>query len=288
MQEVIVSGISELSPPNTREWTIRLSIPMRWPLILIISFAFSIGCSTIPNTFTPFNPISPESFTHESFDQALIAHVKNGVVDYPQLAHDSHFKHYLNLLQQIAPQQLPTPNHRLAFWINVYNAFAIKGILDGYSPATLTGRYTFFIGRTYVVGGKSLNLYDLEQHLLIPDFKEPRIHFAIVCASQSCPRLQSTAYTPDFLDQQLTASAEQFINDPTRNRFDRQRHIAYLSKIFDWFSEDFMNHSGSLPGYIAQFVSDPDLANDLRQNAYTIEFLDYDWSLNGVQPLRQK
>lgn len=270
------------------EWIIRLSILMRWPIIHIIFLSFFMGCSTIPTTFTPSKPISPESFTHESFHQALIAHVKNGVVDYPQLAHDSHFKRYLKRLQHIAPQQLPTPNHRLAFWINVYNAFAMKGILDGYSPATLTGRYRFFIGRTYVVGEESLNLYDLEQHLLIPDFKEPRIHFAIVCASQSCPKLQSAAYTPDSLDQQLTASAQEFINDPTRNRFDRHRHIAYLSKIFDWFSEDFIKHSGSLPGYIAQFVSDPGLANDLRHNAYTIEFLDYDWSLNGVPPLSQK
>lgn len=270
------------------EWIMRFSNPRRLPLVFIISFAFSMGCSTIPNRFTPSNPISPETFTHENFHQALLAHVKNGVVDYPQLAHDSHFNRYINLLEHIAPQQLPTPNHRLAFWINVYNAFAIKGILEGDSPATLTGRYTFFIGRTYVVGEESLNLYDLEQHLLIPDFKEPRIHFAIVCASQSCPKLQSAAYTYESLDQQLTASAQRFINDPTRNRFDQQRQIAHLSKIFDWFSEDFINHSGSLLGYIAQFVSDPDLANDIRQNSYTIEFLDYDWSLNGVPPLSQK
>jgi hypothetical protein len=270
------------------KWIRRLSIPMRWPTIHLISFAFFMGCSTIPTTFAPSNPISPESFTHQTFNQALLAHVKNGVVDYPSFAHDSNFKRYINLLEHLAPQQLPTPNHRLVFWINAYNAFAIKGILDGYSPSSLTGRYTFFVGRTYVVGGESLNLYDLEQRLLIPDFKEPRIHFAIVCASQSCPKLQSAAYTPESLDQQLTTSARQFINDPTRNRFDRDHRIAYLSKIFDWFSEDFMNHSGSLPKYIAQFVSNPDLANDLRHNAYTIKFLDYDWSLNGVPPLSQK
>lgn len=102
-----------------------------------------MGCSTIPNTFTP-HPISPESFTHETFHQALIAHVKNGVVDYPSLAHNSNFNHYMNLLQHIAPQQLPTPNHRLAFWINAYNAFALEGILDGYSPATSHGTVHIF------------------------------------------------------------------------------------------------------------------------------------------------
>lgn len=254
-------------------------------ITLTISLFLLMGCSTVPKTFSPSHPIPPDTFTHETFHQALTMHVKDGLVDYPKLAEDSNFKAYVNLLYHIAPQQLPTPNHRLAFWINVYNALAIKGIIDGYSPATLTGRYTFFIGREYVVGGESLNLYDLEQHLLIPDFKEPRIHFAIVCASRSCPKLQSAAYTPEGLDQQLSGSARQFINDPTRNRFDRVRKIAYLSKIFDWFSEDFLQHSGSLLAYVAQFVADQDLANDLRQTPYTIEFLEYDWNLNGVPPL---
>lgn len=254
-------------------------------MTLTIGLFLLTGCSTDPKTFSPSHPLSPATFTHETFHQALTMHVKDGLVDYPKLAEDSNFKAYLNLLLHIAPQQLPTPNHRLAFWVNVYNALAIKGIIDGYSPATLTGRYTFFIGREYVVGGESLNLYDLEQHLLIPDFKEPRIHFAIVCASRSCPKLKSEAYTPEALDQQLTESARQFINDPARNRFDRVRKIAYLSKIFDWFSEDFRQHSGSVLAYVAQFVADPDLASDLRQIPYTIEFLEYDWSLNGAPPL---
>lgn len=253
-------------------------------LIIGSIFLLLIGCSTVPQTFSPSNPLPPDTFTHDPLHQALSRHVKDGLVDYPGLALDANFHTYVNLLPHIAPQQLPTPNHRLAFWVNVYNALTIQGILDGYSPATLTGRYTFFIGREYVVGGEALNLYDLERHLLIPDFKEPRIHFAIVCASRSCPKLQSEAYTPEALDQQLTTSARQFINDPARNRFDRVRKIAYLSKIFDWFSEDFRQHSGSLLAYVAQFVADPDLASDLAQTPYTIEFLEYDWSLNGVPP----
>ena len=245
------------------------------------------GCSTIPETFVPPDPIAPHNFTTQSFDRALRDHVHDGVVDYPALAGDQDFVSFINQIQHVAPQQLPTPDHRLAFWINVYNALAIQGILDGSSPETLIGRYTFFIGDKYLVGGASLNLYDLEQDLLIPRFTEPRIHFAIVCASQSCPKLQSGAYTAEDLDHQLTSSARNFINDPTRNRFDRVHHIAYLSKIFDWFSKDFANHSGSLLEYVARFVSDPDLAAELRQIPYTIEFLPYDWSLNGI-PLPAK
>jgi hypothetical protein len=253
-------------------------------ITLSIGLLLLMGCSPVPQTFSPSNPLPPDAFTHDTLHQALSRHVKDGLVDYPELALDSNFNTYVNLLPHIAPQRLPTPDHRLAFWVNVYNALAIKGIIDGYSPATLTGRYTFFIGREYVVGGESLNLYDLERHILIPDFKEPRMHFAIVCASRSCPKLQSEAYTPEALDQQLTASARLFINDPDRNRFDQVRKIAYLSKIFDWFSDDFSRQSGSVLAYVARFVADPDLAGDLRQTPYTIEFLEYDWSLNGVTP----
>ena len=252
-------------------------------IISLLSFTF-VGCSFIPNTFTPTNPISPEEFNHQKLQQTLEAYVKDGHVDYPNLGSDASFHAYIQNLQRTAPQQLPTPNHRLAFWINAYNAFAIKGILNGYSPSSLTGRYTYFIGQKYVVGGEPVNLYDLERKILIPYFHEPRIHFAIVCASKSCPKLQPWAYSPEYIDPQLNQSARQFINDPSRNRFDQRRKIAYLSKIFDWFEEDFVNHSGSILRYIAQFVQDHELANDLRSTPYAIEFLEYDWNLNGIPP----
>ena len=206
------------------------------------------------------------------------------MVHYPNLAQNPNFVKYLEQLNHIAPTQLPTPNDRLAFWINAYNAFAIKGIVDGYSPSTFTGRYQYFVSRRYAIGGKSINLYDLEREILIPDYREPRIHFAIVCASQSCPKLRSWVFLPSQIDQQLNDSASQFINDPTRNRFDRQKKIAYLSKIFDWFTEDFVNHSGSLGNYLSQYVTDPTLAQELANDAYSIEFLNYDWSLNGISP----
>ncbi|MDX1411553.1 MAG: DUF547 domain-containing protein, partial [Nitrospirales bacterium] len=175
-------------------------------------------------------------------------------------------------------------NDRLAFWINAYNAFAIQGILDGYSPTTWVGRYTYFVSRDYLVGGARVNLYAVERAILIPEFREPRIHFAIVCASRSCPKLRSWAYSPDKLDQQLDDSARLFINDPNRNVFDRQQKVAYLSKIFDWFTDDFVSHSGSLTKYVAQYVEDPKLAEELVQETYRVEFLEYDWTLNGIPP----
>jgi len=151
----------------------------------------------------------------------------------------------------------------------------------GFWTGILPGR-----GRTYRVGGAALNLYDLERDILIAQFHDPRVHFAIVCASASCPRLQPWAYTGAELNQQLEQGVREFINDPARNRFDRANRVAYLSKIFDWFTEDFEVQAGSLQRYVARYISDPVFAQELATVPYRIEFLDYDWSLNGPAPTR--
>lgn len=255
-------------------------------LIVVLGPPLS-GCSTVPRFFHPVEPIAPQEFSHHPFSEILRARVTDGVVNYPAVATDGRFDAYLRQLDRVDPNSLPTREDRLAFWINAYNAFAIKGILDGYSPRTLAGRYRYFIGHDYRVGGETINLYDLERKLLIPDFLEPRIHFAIVCASRSCPKLQSRAYKADELEEQLEQSARGFINDPTRNRFDRERKIAYLSMIFKWFEEDFVAHSGSLINYVKRYVADPELARDLEFKPYSVQFLEYDWRLNGLPSERR-
>lgn len=251
--------------------------------ILAVSLALA-ACSAVPRAFHPPDPVAPAEFSHRLFDGVLRDHVARGLVDYPGIARDRRFGDYLALLDRVDPNALPTREDRLAFWINAYNAFAIKGILDGFSPRTLIGRYRYFIGRAYGVGGRTLNLYDLEQKLLIPDFREPRIHFAIVCASRSCPELRAEAYGADRLEEQLEAAARAFINDPARNRFDRAARVASLSMIFKWFEEDFAAAGGSLLGYVRRYLADRDLAADLDEGRWLVEFLPYDWNLNRVPP----
>ena len=241
------------------------------------------GCSTVPTSFSPSKPLAPAEFSHQVFGTVVQTHVRNGQVNYPVIQVDRRFTQYLDQLDRIDPNSL-SHEDQLALWINAYNAYAIKGILDGATPGTLVGRYRYFIGRDYRIGGKFVNLYDLERRILIAQFHEPRIHFAIVCGSTSCPKLQSWTYEGAQLSRQLDHVAREFINDPTRNRFDRDKKIASLSKIFDWFAEDFEAQAGSLSLYIAQYVADPDLARDLTATPYRIEFLDYDWSLNGTPP----
>jgi uncharacterized protein DUF547 len=242
------------------------------------------GCSSTPRTFQPIDPIAPDRVSHQTWDQIVQAHVHNGQVDYSAIQADSQLDGYLEELNRIDPAKLPTRQHQLALWINAYNAFAVKGILDHYSPMTLWGRYRYFIGRDYQVGGATINLYDLEREVLIEQFHEPLMHFAIVCASTSCPKLQPWAYQPDQLDRQLAHAAREFINDPTRNRFDRKQKVASLSMIFQWFEKDFAEAAGSVSAYVARYVDDPELAKELVQPGYRIEYLKYDWSLNGIPP----
>lgn len=255
----------------------------RWigAVLLLIILA---GCSSGPRAFQPADPIAPDRVSHQAWDRIVQVHVRDGQVDYPGIQADGTLDGYVRAFNRFDPTRLPRRQDQLAFWINAYNAFAVTGILDHYSPMTLWGRYRYFISRDYQVGGTTINLYDLEREVLIEQFHEPLMHFAIVCASASCPKLQPWAYQPEQLDRQLVQVAKAFINDPTRNRFDRKQKVASLSKIFQWFESDFVGASGSVLAYIARYVDDPELAKELAQPGYRIEFLEYDWSLNGIPP----
>ena len=256
----------------------------RW-LGAVLLLVILAGCSSTPRIFQPIDPIASDRVTHEAWDQIVQAHVCDGQVDYTAIKADGRFESYLRALDRIDPTELATRSDQLAFWINAYNAFAVKGIVDHYSPSTLWGRYRYFIGRDYQVGGTTINLYDLERQMLIEQFHEPLMHFAIVCASASCPKLQPWAYQPDQLHQQLDRVTRAFINDPLRNRFDRKQKVASLSMIFHWFENDFTDAAGSVLGYIGRYVDDPELAKELTQSTYRIEYLEYDWSLNGTPPI---
>lgn len=265
---------------DTRVMVTKRGQLLMW-MIIWVSMMLT-ACSTVPMSFSPKDPLRPDEFSHQLLGQVFSSHVKDGFVDYPAVQTDDRFPAYLAQLDRMDPNALATRHERLAFWINAYNAFAVKGILDHFSPTSLVGRYRYFIGRNYRVGDSTINLYDLERHVLIEQFQEPLIHFAIVCASTSCPRLQPWSYEPDQLNMQLDRVAREFINDPTRNRFDRRKKVASLSMIFKWFEEDFTKAAGSVVSYITRYVNDPELVQDLMQSDYRIEYLEYDWSLNGI------
>ena len=217
---------------------------------------------------------------YEIFDDILLKYVRKGFVDYDGAAEDPRLLEIIVQFGDSDPALLQADRDKLAFYINTYNALAIKGILDNSSPATRWGRYRFFKRNRYLVAGEKINLYDLEHDRLIA-IGDPRIHFAIVCASLSCPRLSSHAYIPDQVDTQLHEAARRFINDPTRNRFDLERRIAFISMIFEWYADDFEKASGSVQKYLARFVDDARVQDALRLEEFSLRYERYDWNLNG-------
>jgi hypothetical protein len=219
---------------------------------------------------------------HDSLDAVLRQNVSDGIVNYPGIAADPRFDAYIESLRAPLPAGL-SAGEELVFWINAYNALSIQGILDSHSPKSLWGRLKFFKRIDYEVGGKNIDLFDLERKVIIP-LGEPRIHFAIVCASLSCPPLRSEAYTVAQLDNQLDDQARLFLNDAEKNSFDEDAKVAYISKIFDWYEDEFANHAGSVQLYIAQFIVDPNIVSLLRTEGYRIKYEKYDWSLNGQPP----
>lgn len=215
------------------------------------------------------------------FDAVLQEHVSpQGEVNYPVIGADPRFAEYLDYLEKADPAAFATKEEQLAFWINAYNALAIKGILDGLSPNGFFSRISYFKTTTYPLAGKDITLYDLEHDIIIP-FGEPRIHFAIVCASASCPKLIAEAYTAEKLDQQLEANSTAFINNEFKNQFDLANKTASISKIFDWFAEDFIKADGSVQRFLAKYVAGKETANALAEDGFDIDYLEYDWSLNG-------
>lgn len=215
-----------------------------------------------------------------AFDELLLQNVRNGFVDYDGLAADPRFAETIGYLATADATVLDGADGGLAFYINAYNALAIQGVLNGLSPSSWWGRQKFFKRQKFRVLGEKVSLATIEHERIIVQ-GDARIHFALVCASLSCPRLSSRAYQPEQINLQLHDAARRFINDPTRNRFDLDRRIAFVSMIFDWYSADFEKAAGSLQKYLARFVDNAETQEALRSGEFEIRYEEYDWSLNG-------
>ncbi|MFN2376028.1 MAG: DUF547 domain-containing protein [Candidatus Binatia bacterium] len=227
---------------------------------------------------------------HPSWTLFLDRYVQNGVVDYERIHGDeSLLTSYLAELRTVCADDhaLWTRNQKLAFWINAYNAFTIRLILDHY-PIDSIRSIGFLPGAAFRKAFIQLpNLRDgwislqtIEDDILRAEFEEPRIHFAIVCASKSCPALASNAYTADALDFQLDRSARTFLADSTKNRWDASTRTFLLSSIFQWFRSDFEKPAGTLKQFLQRYV-DPKISPEIGTDDVQLQFLAYDWSLNG-------
>jgi hypothetical protein len=265
------------------------------------------GCTSIRQQNPALNPSPPETFNYQSYTDVLSGYVdQKGLVNYRQLvANPTGLEEFYSQIATYSPdshpQLFPTGNDRLAYWINGYNATVLKGVVHSYPidsvemvkpPALLfflPDTSGFFLFQRFTYGGRETNLYNLENAVIRERFQDPRIHFALNCASRSCPELPRLPFYPETLDQQLEAETIKFINDRRNVRYDEEQHTLYLSSIFAWYREDFTSwlnkhHPGkkpTLPGYVQLYLT-PRMSSAIenRQETMTIEFLPYDWGLN--------
>ncbi len=213
-----------------------------------------------------------QGFDHASFDKLLRKHVTgSGKVNYEGFKADiKEFDAYLSRLSSAEPVPSWSKQEKLVFWINAYNAFTIKKILNSYPLESIT---KLDKGKPWDVvwikiGGNKYSLNNIENDIIRKQFSEPRIHFALNCAAKSCPPLLNRAWTATKLEVDLTARTKLFINDPGQNSISAKG--MKVSKIFDWYKADF--------GNLVEFINKYSITKVVKGTKAS--FTEYDWTLN--------
>jgi hypothetical protein len=238
---------------------------------------------------------------HLAFQHLLERYVDpNGWVDYEGFSRDrKKLNEYLQQLASARPVSFSTDHDRLAFWINSYNAYTLASVLDNVYGKLKGVREApgFFDRERHAVAGEQLTLDQIEEHAR--SFHDPRVHFALVCASTSCPKLQRFAYAGPESDAQLQRNMEEFFGNPAKGiKLDSEHNRIYLSPIFKWYAGDFTGNPGGAGqffarakayvsgGNVLQFVKQhapEDVAHYISEKHPAVEYFNYDWSLNSQQ-----
>jgi len=216
-------------------------------------------------------------FDHSPFNTLLRTAVVGGRVDYARFKNNQAFKAYLNALSTADVTKL-SRNDQLAFWVNAYNACTIQNVLNNPGMKRPTDVAGFFDRARFNVARRSLTLNDIENSVIRPTFREPLIHFGLVCAALNCPPLIASAYTGNTVKAVLATNARRYLAS-TYNRFDATTKTLYLSKIFEWYASDFGGEKGTLR-FVATHGTDA-MKRGIAAGGVTVKFLDYDWTLNS-------
>jgi hypothetical protein len=237
--------------------------------------------------FTFLGDINPVQ--HGEWDALVKKHVaQDGMVDYAGFVKDKKaLQHYVDYLSTHQPTAKWSKNEKLAYWINAYNAFTVKLIVDHYPIKSIKDikKGIPFVNSVWDIpfipmGKEKVDLNYIEHSILRKEFKDPRIHAAINCASFSCPLLRNEAYKAHEIDRQLEDAMRKFINDPQRNQIEKSS--VKISKIFSWFSGDFKLNGASVIDYLNKYAK-----KSIDYNA-KMDYLDYDWDLNGIENKRRQ
>ncbi len=211
-------------------------------------------------------------FDHSIWDQLLLINVSiDGKVNYKGFMRDSSLLYkYFSLLSENKPTEQWSKEEKLAYWINAYNAYTIKLIIDSYPIKSIKDIKDPWDKKFFKIGEEWYSLNQLE-HKILRKLDEPRIHFAINCASFSCPIVWNKAYTSENVNEALETQTKNFINDPLRNTITED--VVEVSKIFSWFKKDFKT-DGKVKDFINKYAT---IKIDKQPKK---GYKDYDWSLN--------
>ncbi len=231
--------------------------------------------------------------SHADWSQVLSRYVDDqGLVDYEALAKDdAALDRYVELLGRVSPEThpelFPSRDHELAYYINAYNALVFSGVLESGTDKSVWGGLVpglkFFVSRKYTVGGEKWNLRNLENKVIREEYQDPRIHAALNCASRGCPILPQVAFEAGQLDGQLDVAMRRFVAEERNVQVDDGQQTVRISKIFDWFKEDFVDYEKQQGNDDADVI---DYINRYRESdaqipdGYKVTILEYDKSLN--------
>lgn len=251
---------------------------MRCFIFIVLFVAVVFGSCTA----TPTSNAAPVD--HSAWDKLLKKHVNDkGFVNYTAFKKDyDELKKYLDMLSASAPNGKWSKEEQLAYWINAYNAFTVQLILDHYPGISTIKDIGSKIKIPFVsdawtvkfitIGGKKMDLNNIEHGIIRKKFDEPRIHFALVCAAKSCPPLRNEAFVAERLDKQLDEQGRDFMNDKGKNNVTKGK--AEISKIMDWYGGDFTKKM-PIVDWINKYA-----AVKIDKNT-PISHMDYNWDLNG-------
>jgi len=254
----------------------------------------------------------PNNFPHEDLDRVLQQFVNDeGLVNYAALKRNrTDLDRYYALLGAYSPDSdpgmFPTQESRLAYWLNAYNTAVIETVLAFYPIASVEDvrppaplffmprKSGFFLFQQIILGGKTRSLYSLENSVIRRRFADPRVHFALNCASVGCPHLPRYAFTAEQLEHQLDHATRQFVAEPRNLRIDHETRTVWMPSIFKWYQSDFTgwyrqrfpDKAATLANYVALYLPPEEAADLMSSAAYRVRFFEYDWRLNDQNPVR--
>ena len=220
-------------------------------------------------------------FDHSLFDKILKDNVtENGLVNYLNIKDTPEFEVYLKKLANADLTNL-SENEKLAFYINAYNAYVIKNVLNLWPIKSPLDDKGFFKKYKFNIAGEELSLDGLEYKYIF-EIENILVHFGLVCAGLSCPKLIPMAYTGQNVYDQLIKNANVFLQDTNRNKLDKKNKILYVSEIFKWFGKSFEEKYGSIKNAFVE-LSNHESKSFIKNNEIEVKYIRYDWKLNKTQ-----